>query len=396
MDKGTINNNNLDFEGILYLDNSKINKYQAPSRKAMDTTRFFGDRVKIDNFDIQAFINEKHLSIDNLVISRPSYFQYSDLERNESPTPDSISPILLYRRINEMLPDYFSYINIKDFSVADADVLYQMELDNLKFHANNSIVMHNIEFYQYLPEGELPELTVDYYEFCINDVNLVSDKMQFITESICYNSTEDNLTLINCHAENIVRNRNDLNMEAMQYNVTFPKITLTKPDFTPLSGGPVSFNMIHIDDPEIYISIPTQKKPEKLSVRDLKILPFTYLEDGIKLENGKVDICLAGETDSTLIQIGQVGFKAHEIYKIIGAIKYHSKNKNLFSYLDFHFKDISLKGPGMNLAIRNIDYDKQLGSISTKPEIVSIFIQRNCKLQVHPGFIHDVSSNNRM
>ncbi|MCD4665141.1 MAG: hypothetical protein K8R68_07700, partial [Bacteroidales bacterium] len=144
MEKGTINNNNLDFEGILYLDNSKINKYQASSRKAIDTTRFFGDRVKIDNFDIQAFINEKHLSIDNLVISRPSYFQYSDLDKNDTPTHDSVSPILLYRRINEMLPDYFSYINIRDFSLTDADVLYQMELDNLKFQSNNSIVMRNI------------------------------------------------------------------------------------------------------------------------------------------------------------------------------------------------------------------------------------------------------------
>jgi hypothetical protein len=373
MDKGTINNNNLDFEGISYLENSKINNYQSPSKKAIDTTRFFAEQVKIDNFDIQAFINEKHLTIDNLAITRPTYFQYADLERNDTSKPDSVTPILLYRRINEMLPNYFSYINIRDFSVMDADVLYHMELNNLKYHSNNSIVMRNIEFDPFLPDGELPELTVDYYEFCINDVKLVSDKVQFITESVCYNSTEDNLTLINSHAENIVRNWNDINTGAMQYNVTFPKITLTKPDFTPLSGGSVSFNIIHIDDPEIYIRIPAQKKPEKLSVKDFKILPFTYLEDGVSLQNGKVTICFSGETDSTIMQIGQIGFEAHDIYKIIGAIDYHSKNKNLFSYLDFHFKDILLEGPGMNLAIQNIDYDKQSGIISINPIKQEVF-----------------------
>jgi hypothetical protein len=367
MDRGTINNNNLNFEGILYSEIHKINDSQASSIKATDTTRFFAEQVKIDNFDILAFINRKHLSIDNLIITRPSYFQYSDLDQNDTPTPDSVSPILLYRRINKLLPDYFSYINIRDFSITDADVLYQMELDNLVYHSNISSVMCNIEFNQHLPDGELPELTIDYYEFCITDANLVSDKVQFITESVCYKSTEDNLTIINSHADNIVKNRNDLNTGAMQYNVTFPKITLTKPDFTPLSGGPVSFNMIHIDDPEIYIRIPAQKNTEKLSARDFKILPFTYLEDGVSLQNGKVTICFSGETDSTIMQIGQIGFEAHDIYKIIGAIDYHSKNKNLFSYLDFHFKDIRMKGPGMNLEIGKIDYDKQSGVISIHP-----------------------------
>jgi len=367
MDRGTINNNNLDFEGISYLENSKINNYQAPSKKAIDTTRFFAEQVKIDNFDIQAFINKKHLTIDNLAITRPTYFQYADLEPNNTAKPDSVTPILLYRRINKLLPDYFSYINIRDLSITDADVLYQMELDNLKYHSNNSSVMRNIEFDQNLPDGELPELTVDYYEFCITDVKLVSDKVQFITESVCYNSIDDNLTIINSHAENIVKNRNDIKTGSMQYNVTFPKITLTKPDFTPLSGGPVSFNIIHIDNPEIFIRIPAQKKPEKLSAKDFKILPFTYLEDGVSLQNGKVTICLSGETDSTIMQIGQIGFDAHDIYKIIGAIDYHSKNKNLFSYLDFQLNDILVKGPGMKLEIGKVDYDKRSGIISIHP-----------------------------
>ncbi|MCD4732170.1 MAG: hypothetical protein K8R74_16305, partial [Bacteroidales bacterium] len=367
MDRGTINNNNLDFEGILYLDNSKINNDQAPSKKVTDTTRFFADQVRIDNFDIHAFINKKYLTIDNLAISRPTYFQYADLEPNNTSKPDSVTPILLYRRINKLLPDYFSYINIRDFSITDADVLYQMELDNLTYHSNISSVMRNIEFDQFLSGGELPELTVDSYEFCINDVKLVSDKVQFITESVCYNSTEDNLTLINSHAENIVKNKNDINSGSMQYNVTFPKITLTKPDFTPLSGGPVSFNIIHIDDPEIFIRIPAKKKTEKLSARDFKIFPFTYLEDGVSLQNGNVTICLSGETDSTIMQIGQIGFEAHDIYKIIGAIHYHSKNNNLFSYLDFQLNDISVKGPGMNLEIGKVDYNKQSGIISIHP-----------------------------
>ncbi|OQX81168.1 MAG: hypothetical protein B6D61_01025 [Bacteroidetes bacterium 4484_249] len=362
IDKGTVNNNDLNFEGISYLNNFN---YQTPSEKAIDTTRFYSDKVKIDNFDIQAFINEKKLCIDDFKISKSSYFQYSDLKRDDTTTADSVSPILLYRRINKILPQYFSFINIRDFSIADADVLYQTELNNLAYSSSNSVVMHNIKFDK--NNGKWPEFTAGYYEFCINDINLISDKMWFNAESACYNSMGNSLTFVNSHADNISGKNKGMNTNLMKYNITIPKIKLTDPDFTPLSGGPVSFNNLYIDNPEIHISVPAHKKIKKLADRDFRILPFPYLEDGIIIENGKADICLAGETDSTMISIGKFGLNANEIYKIIGAAKYHSKDKNLFSYLDFHFKDILLEGSGMNLTIQNVDYDKQSGVITINP-----------------------------
>ena len=55
------------------------------------------------------------------------------------------------------------------------------------------------------------------------------------------------------------------------------------------------------------------------------------------------------------------------LQKIIGAVEYHSQNKNLFSYLDFKLNDISVEGPDLNLSIQDIDYDKNRGTISIKP-----------------------------
>ena len=372
-DKGIINNNNLSLEGILYSDNYKINKYPASSEKAVDTTRFFIENVKIDNFDIQLFINEKHLNIDNMVISRPSYFQYSDLVPNDTPATDSVTPILLYRRINKMLTDYFSYIHIGKFSITDADVLYQTELNNLIYHSSNSALMHEIKFGEQLSEEGLPELSIDHYEFCMNNTTLASDLVKFVSESACYNSTEDNLILINSHAEKLITNGSNINAGEIQYDVNFPKVILTQPDFTPLSGGPVSFNMIFVDDPEFYIRKSKQKKPEKLSVTEFKILPFAYIEDGIKLENGRLTICFAGENDSTTLQIGRISFESHDIYKIVGALNYHSKNKNLFSYMDFNLQDVCMQAPGTNLTIESIVYDKQSGIVSVSPIEQEIF-----------------------
>lgn len=373
LDKGVIDNKNLDFEGLLYSENPNIKSYQSIADLEIDSKRFGAERIQLENFDMQAFINRKYLTIDNLSISKPRYFQFTGLKvdkNNSNADTDTVatSPTLLYRKINKMLTGYVNYLNVKSFSINDANVLYQMQPDNLKFQSRISSNMMNIKFDKDLPEGELPELTIDEYEFCITEVDLHSDKISFDTESVCYNSPEDILTFTNSHADNLIRKKENAGIELMEFNVTFPKIKLTNPDFSPLGGGPLSFNIIHIVDPDIFIQFPPPKEEhEKTKASGLKILPFTFLEDGVKLENGKVDICLAGKTDSTTINVNQIDLDAQEMHKIVGAFVNPSDNNNLFGYVDFHLKDISLKGPKMNLDIRNIDYDKQSGVIAINP-----------------------------
>lgn len=369
LDKGVIKNNDLDFEGVLYTENPDIKSFQKLAALEIDSKRFSTEKVNIDNFDILAFINRKYVSIDNLAISKPKYFQFAELKPGvEAAKPDTVSPVLLYCHINDLLAGYVSYLNIRNFSVSEADIMYQMEADDLRFQSGLSTALHNIKFDKDLPEGGLPELTIDQYEFCINDISLNSDKIKVITESVCYSNVDDELIFTNVHADNLSRKKDNTNKESMEFNVTFPRMILSKPVFSPPNGGPVSFNTLHLVDPEIYLQIPTKKEDNNKTKRnDFKILPFTFLEDGLKLENGKVGISLLGETDTTIIDVSQVNLKANDIYKIIGAFHLPSYNNNLFAYLDFHLKDVSLKNSRMNLAIQHIDYDQQSSIISIDP-----------------------------
>ncbi len=101
------------------------------------------------------------------------------------------------------------------------------------------------------------------------------------------------------------------------------------------------------------------------------------MEDGVKLENAKVKVSLIAKEDSTNIEIGSFDFDAQKLYTIIGADKYHTENRNLFSYLDFHLSDVSVNGPGIKLRVDHIDYDKQSGIISINPFKQEIFSKQD-------------------
>lgn len=362
LQNGTIYNNDLDFSGVLFSKVHEVNNFASASKKLPDTTRFIANEVEIDNLDLQAFINRKHLSIDRFKISKPEYFQYNAIKQKKE-HPDTITPLLLYRRINKLLPDYFSHIDVKDFGVHDASFIYHLEQNNLRLSLSHSLRMRNIVFDQNVIEGKKPKLIVDKYEFCLDDIQLESDQLLFNSESMCYNSIENNLLIKNSHANNAFLRDSEL----LSYNVTIPEIQLTKPDFTPLSGGPFSFDMLYMMNPDIYLNISSNQKHDKSIQKQTNLLPFAFLEDGISIENAKAIVCLKSETDSTIIKVSELAFKASELYKIIGADQYHTKNRNVFQHLDFQLNDISLNGSGIKLDIENLDYDKQSGIISINP-----------------------------
>ncbi len=268
MDNGTIDNKDMDFEGILFSEIKKKDNYELTSKRLPDTTRFYTDKVEIDNFDIEAFINNKHLSIDKLMILNPEYLQYNANVTKEATSPDSISPMLLYKRINKLLPNYFSYINIGDFAIRNGKLKYQMEKNNLVVEANCKGEMNNFLFDQQLPNVEMPEFTIDSYNFCITDFESVLNEVKFNSESICFNSIENELHIIKSYAD---KKANESNIGSLQFNIIFPKIVLTKPNFNPISGGDFSFDIVHIVNPDINLQIHHQKKvTKKTTIKDSK------------------------------------------------------------------------------------------------------------------------------
>lgn len=359
LENGDINNNDFDFRGIYYAEN-KIN----PLSNANDSNQFYAHQIRVDNFDLLSFISEKQLSMDRLSISKPDYFHYESLKPKVKTNSDSITPLLLYRRMNQKLPDIFSLIDVRDFQIDSANVVYKMERNNMLFQTNASISLKDLRF----DEEIITEFLIDHYEFCITDANMVSDKLHFTMEEACYNSDIDNLVLNNTHIENIDKLTPGKNKEATQISVKLPNIVFEKPDFTPMSGGPMSFHTLRVEDPDINLTIlkPKEKVNKKSSGKP-ELLPFTFLDENLILNNGQIKVCLKDGSDSTKILVGKLDLSVNDLYKFAGAIDQTGFSKNIFNYLDFTIQDVSIHGPGVNTSIKSVEYDKNAETILIKP-----------------------------
>lgn len=368
---GIVDNKDFDFEHVLFLE-YKLNSTETKR----DTTRFYVNEFSIENFDVKALLNEKRLSIDYLTFTRPEYFEHKFARSKKKENQGEFSPKLVYRRINEKLPDFLSYINIKRLAIIDADLFYYLEENQLVYNATAQLEMQDICFDQDQPDGKFPELTIDQYEFCISDASLVSDRMEINAERICYSNKNDVLILENGRAsntkENIIKSK-----PAAQFSIFLPGVILEKPDFVPISGGPISFAKIQIDDPEINIRLLSKTgNHHKSTSSNNKLLPFTFLDDSLVINNGKVSITIGEEQSSSTVNIGKLNIDMNDLYKIVGAVDHSDHDKNIFQYLDFHLKDISVNGPDFKTSISNIDYDKQSEIISIQPIKQEVFSKK--------------------
>jgi len=375
---GNINNNDFDFRSINYSEN-KID----PSTGKKDSSQFYASQVQVENFDLLAYLGDKQLRLDKLLIDSPEFYQNTSIKPKQKTNPDSLTPLLLYRRLNQKLPQIFSLINVKDFQINDAKVVYKMEQNNMVVRSSISSAMNNLRF----EKDIFPEFLIDHYEFCITDVIVFSDELQLTMEEACYNSNVDNLILNSTRIKNIDKESPAKNMSGTQMSVLLPNVIFEKPDFTPMSGGPVSFHSIRIEEPHIDLTIYQNKdKSEKKSRPEIKVLPFTFLDENLILNNGEIKVCLKKDHDSTNILIGKLDLSVNNLYKIAGAVDQTGFDKNVLNYLDFNLQDVSVEGPGASTFVQQIDYNRNVGTILIQP------IQQNLYAKADaPLFNHSIS-----
>ena len=373
MDGLSFKRGDLLIDGIFYTNRPSYGSSGISISNSVDTSRFFLSRLEASRFDLRALINNRELSIESLIFLEPDYFQFAKVKEEAQKDTEPYTPLLIYRRINELLPQYFSSVDLGEVSISDALAQYQLDQDAIDLQMRLDGVMKGLLFVENEVAGEPASLLADYYEFCITDAGIRSDKFQIGIDSISYDNSLNHLAIINSQAHNQVQNGIINQDDGIKYRIVIPKLVLTEPDFVPNGGGPISFEDFYVFNPDIHIHLKDKEEDTKKSISHPEVLPFTFFENDVIIKDGKFSLLIESDTDSAKLLIGNIGLEAQEIYKIIGLKEYRSGSKNIFDYASFNLTDISLSGSGMSLDVKKVIYNQKNGVVSIIPFNQKIF-----------------------
>jgi hypothetical protein len=361
--QGSIDNNNIDFRGLSYTNRPNVTRAFSNESISPDTIRFGCPHLQLEEFDIQAYINDKQLRCDRISIHRPEIYSYLSVNEDTLPSDDSVTPILLYRRLNTKIPEIFSEISISDFDLSDARLVYKLQSDNtlIQFAVNSSL--SNIVFNS-TSSNKPSELLIEKYGFCVTDATIISDRIDFIAEKLCYNNSDDFISIKNSNLKSVISQTFN---SRPNFHLKLPEIILTGPDFVAPSGSPVSFDLLHVKDPELWVLFSGDKEQKSKPKGKIRILPFNYLEDTLRIENAKIDLGLINRADTTFIDVGRIDLDFKDIRNIIGAEKELMISNNLFNHLEFHLSAISIDGPGIKMNVNKLDYKDGEQKITIHP-----------------------------
>ncbi|MBC8486638.1 MAG: hypothetical protein H8D45_11425 [Bacteroidetes bacterium] len=358
-----LKNHSLSLHNLTFSKNKleKISSEEGVKYK-IDTSKLEIKKLFINQFDIQKVINQREFIAEDLLIEKPQYYQFANAINTIK--DDSTTHKFSIEKLNNELGRYLKKLNIAKLNLSNGNFIYRTANDITVYRSGYDLQINDLQFGVEDQESGRHDISPGFLHLNLFDTKLSSNSIYLTSDSILYNTLDNNVTLKNL----IVRNSDRIsviskNQKSVKYEVRLPLINLYQLDPEPESGAPVSFQSVDITSPHIFVGIPQKRKNKNEKAKNIN-LPTGLITDYINIEDGKIRIYLCIENDTLKLNANEFNFSWHKHPEIKSSSEVGLNNDDLMDKLNFMFSGISATKKNMTASINSIDFNNLYGKIS--------------------------------